>query len=85
MQASAALAVERSSAQLVSERKSIPSCKFGRPNLSDERQVGKMVVGVLTPICVEKFQHQANAPARLAEFNKVSTSWDRETFIEKGG
>jgi hypothetical protein len=42
------------------------------------------VVGVLTPICVEKFQHQANAPAKLAELNKVST-WDRESMIEKGG
>jgi hypothetical protein len=42
------------------------------------------VVGVLTPICVEKFQHQANASAKLAELNKVS-SWDRESLIEKGG
>jgi hypothetical protein len=41
-------------------------------------------VGVLTPICVEKFQHQANATAKLAELNKVS-SWDRESMIEKGG
>ena len=31
------------------------------------------VVGVLTPICVEKFQHQVNAPAKLAELNKVSS------------
>lgn len=42
------------------------------------------VVGVLTPICVEKFRHQANAPAKLAELNKVS-SRDRESMIEKGG
>lgn len=42
------------------------------------------VVGVLTPICVEKFQHQANATAKLAEFNK-SSSWDRSSIIEKGG
>ena len=42
------------------------------------------VVGVLTPICVEKFQHQANASTKLAELNKVS-SWDRESMIEKGG
>ena len=31
------------------------------------------VVGVLTPICVEKFQHQVNASAKLAELNKVSS------------
>lgn len=42
------------------------------------------VVGVLTPICVEKFQHQANASTKLAQLNKVS-SWDRESMIEKGG
>src|SRR5467141_265518 len=29
------------------------------------------VVAVLAPICVEKFQHQADAPAKLIEFNKI--------------
>ena len=43
------------------------------------------VVAALVPICVEKFQHQADAPAKLAEFSKVSTSWDRRSIIEKGG
>ena len=42
------------------------------------------VVGVLAPICVEKFQHQADASAKLIEFNKVS-SWNRGSVIEKGG
>ena len=42
------------------------------------------VVEVLTPICVEKFQHQADAPAKLVEFNKVS-SWNRRSVIENGG
>jgi hypothetical protein len=42
------------------------------------------VVDVLAPICVEKFQHQANAAAKLVAFNKVS-SWDRRSVIEKGG
>ena len=42
------------------------------------------VVGVLTPICVEKFQHQADATAKLAELHKAA-SWDRESIIEKGG
>jgi hypothetical protein len=42
------------------------------------------VVAVLTPICVEKFQHQADASAKLVEFNKVA-SWDRRAIIEKGG
>jgi hypothetical protein len=42
------------------------------------------LVAVLAPICVEKFQHQADAPAKLVEFNKVP-SWDRRSIIEKGG
>ena len=42
------------------------------------------VVAVLAPICVEKFQHQADASAKLAEFQKVA-SWDRRSIIEKGG
>ena len=43
------------------------------------------VVGVLAPICVEKFQHQADASTKLLEFSKVSSSWDRRSIIEKGG
>ena len=42
------------------------------------------VVDVLAPICVEKFQHQIDAATKLIEFKKVS-SWDRRSFIEKGG
>jgi hypothetical protein len=43
------------------------------------------VVDVLAPICVEKFQHQTDATTKLIEFKKVSSSWDRRSFIEKGG
>jgi hypothetical protein len=43
------------------------------------------VVDVLAPICVEKFQHQTDAATKLIEFKKVSSSWDRRSFIEKGG
>jgi hypothetical protein len=43
------------------------------------------VVEVLSPICVEKFRHQADAAAKLVEFAKVSGSWDRRAIIEKGG
>jgi hypothetical protein len=42
------------------------------------------VVAALAPICVEKFRHQADAPAKLVEFNKVS-SWNRRSVIEEGG
>jgi hypothetical protein len=43
------------------------------------------VVDVLAPICVEKFRQQADASAKLLEFDKVSSSWDRRAIIEKGG
>jgi hypothetical protein len=42
------------------------------------------VVSVLAPICVEKFQLQANVPAKLIEF-KNAASWDQRSLIEKGG
>ncbi len=43
------------------------------------------VVSVLAPICVERFQHQADAATKLIEFKKVSSTWDRRSIIEKGG
>ena len=43
------------------------------------------VVAVLAPICVERFQQQTDAAAKLVAFNKVSPSWDRRSLIEKGG
>jgi hypothetical protein len=42
------------------------------------------VVAVLSPICVEKFQQQSNAAAKLTEFKKAA-SWDQRSLIEKGG
>jgi hypothetical protein len=42
------------------------------------------VVGVLAPICVGKFQQQANSAAKLIEFKKAA-SWDQRGLIEKGG
>src|SRR3981081_2862850 len=43
------------------------------------------VVAALAPICVEKFQQQTDAVAKLVAFNKVSSSCDRRSLIEKGG
>jgi hypothetical protein len=42
------------------------------------------VVSVLAPICVEKFQQQANSAAKLIEFKKAA-SWDQRALIEQGG
>jgi len=50
-----------------------------------KEQAQTAVVSVLAPMCVEKFQHQADAATKLIEFNKVSSSWGRRSIIEKGG
>jgi hypothetical protein len=42
------------------------------------------IVNVLTPICVERFQQQANYGAELAKLKEAS-SWTRYEMIEKAG
>jgi hypothetical protein len=42
------------------------------------------VTAILVPICVEKFMAQADAAAKLAEFQR-SASWQHSQLIEKGG
>jgi hypothetical protein len=49
-----------------------------------ERSTTSAVVSALSPICVDKFQHSAEAPVNLAELRKVS-SYQQGSFIEKGG
>jgi hypothetical protein len=42
------------------------------------------VTAALAPICVEKFQHTANAVQNLADLKKAA-SYEQGTFVEKGG
>ncbi|MGB2598318.1 MAG: hypothetical protein WBC87_25765 [Pseudolabrys sp.] len=42
------------------------------------------VVTALAPICVDKFQHAAEAKATLVELKAID-SWKQDTFVEKGG
>ena len=42
------------------------------------------VTAALAPICVEKFQHNANAAQNLADLKKTA-SYEQGTFVEKGG
>lgn len=44
----------------------------------------RAVVAALVPICVDKFQQQAEVDVRLAELKKIN-SWQQGSFIEKGG
>jgi hypothetical protein len=50
-----------------------------------KEQAQTAVVAVLAPICVEKFQHQADAATKLVEFKKESSTWGRRSIIERGG
>jgi hypothetical protein len=47
-------------------------------------RAGGAVSAVLVPICVERFMGQADAGAKLAEFQR-SGSWQQSQLIEKGG
>ena len=42
------------------------------------------LVAALAPICVDKFQHSAEAAANLVALKKVSV-WQQGTFISNGG
>jgi hypothetical protein len=52
--------------------------------LADER-ADTAVVAALTPICVEKFLQNSEAKANLAVLQKISTTWGRGDYLEKGG
>ena len=49
-----------------------------------QRSSSSAVVAALSPICVDKFQHSADATANMTELKKVS-SYQQGSFIEKGG
>jgi len=42
------------------------------------------IVAVLAPICVDKFQHSADATSNFVELKKVA-SYMQGSFVEKGG
>jgi alpha/beta superfamily hydrolase len=43
------------------------------------------VVAVLAPICVERFQANADASANLVALKNISHSWERRDYVVKGG
>jgi hypothetical protein len=42
------------------------------------------LVNLFVPLCVDRFQHQPEAAARMTQLRQVST-WDRRQFVERGG
>ena len=55
----------------------------GKANVLARQQVQAALVEVLTPICVDKFNRASDAPARLVELKKITSSWDRERFVRE--
>jgi len=51
---------------------------------SASQRASAAVVGVLAPVCVEKFKLAGDASANLAALKKAD-SWSQGEFIEKGG
>src|SRR5882672_11229955 len=49
-----------------------------------QRSSTTAVISALSPICVDKFQHSAEAASNMVELKKVS-SYQQGSFIEKGG
>ena len=51
---------------------------------SSQRRSEEAVLATRAAICVAQFMKQPNAQEKLKELKEIS-SWDRATFIEKGG
>ena len=56
----------------------------GKANEMVQKSTSAAVVTALAPICVDKFEHSADANAKLTELKKVN-SWQQGSFVEKGG
>jgi hypothetical protein len=50
-----------------------------------DQRADEAVVAALTPICVDKFQHDADAAANLVALKAISLTWEQGKFIESGG
>jgi hypothetical protein len=49
-----------------------------------KRRVDIALVEVYAPVCVERFEHQANIEVKWAEFTKVDY-WRRDDYIKESG
>ena len=56
----------------------------GKASEMAQKSANTALVTALAPICVDKFQHSADATTNMTELKKVS-SWQQGTFISKGG
>ena len=47
-------------------------------------RVSAALVAAFTPLCVERFMQQPDAPVKLTEFQQT-TAWRQQEFVAKGG
>jgi hypothetical protein len=51
---------------------------------TSEQRVNTALVQVYAPVCVERFEHQANIDVKWAELTKID-SWRRDDYIMESG
>jgi hypothetical protein len=56
----------------------------GTARKTAERDVKDATIAALAPICVDKFENNADAATNLNTLKKISL-WQQASFIEKGG
>ena len=56
----------------------------GTARKTAERDAKYATIAALAPICVEKFENNADAAMNLSTLKKISL-WQQASFIEKGG
>ena len=49
-----------------------------------QKRAETALVAAMTPVCVDRFQRAEGYATKLAELKKISASWDRRNFVEKG-
>ncbi len=56
----------------------------GKAQKAADLQTTAALVATLTPICVDRFKHSADAKATTVAL-AATESWKRDSFVEKGG
>jgi hypothetical protein len=57
----------------------------GQAEAMTQKRSEAAVVAVLTPICIERFQGNANASANLVALKTITQPWSRRDYIVNGG
>jgi hypothetical protein len=56
----------------------------GQAGTFARQEASVAVVKALTPLCIANFQKADNATEKLTALKKISSSWERESFVRDG-